>query len=232
MMAQDPDFDRISKKAHELWEAEGRPHGRDQDHWDQAREIIAIEDSQKDTLLPRDTGAEEPIEEAEEALRNLADFPNLTDQGENLLTSTDREPDLTATPSGKKGRMPKAEVPISDQPGIPPQPKRASAKPTKGDAAPKAASPKSSIKAEVPISDQPGIPPQPKRASAKPTKGDAAPKAASPKSSIKQAKPDPMPPAAAAQPKTASMPEAAKPEIVKPGRAAKKPAASAKEKTQ
>ena len=59
-MAQDPDHDRIAHKAHELWEAEGRPHGRDQDHWDQAREMVAIEDSQGDTLLPRDTSAGVP----------------------------------------------------------------------------------------------------------------------------------------------------------------------------
>ena len=51
-MAQDPDEERIRRKAHELWEAEGHPHGRDQDHWDQARELVAIEDSQASTLLP------------------------------------------------------------------------------------------------------------------------------------------------------------------------------------
>ena len=130
------DHDRIAAKAHELWEADGRPHGRDQDHWDQAREIIAVEDSQRDTLLPRDTGAQEPIEEPEAALRNLADMPNLTDQGENLLTSTDREPKLTATPSGRKGRMPKSEVPTSDQPGIPPKARRGKAAAPQSDAPP------------------------------------------------------------------------------------------------
>ena len=127
-MAQDPDHDRIAQKAHELWEADGRPHGRDQDHWDQAREMVAIEDSQADTLLPRDAGADTPIEEPAEALQNLGDMPNLTDQGENLLTSTDREPPLTATPSGRRGRMPKVEVPTSDQPGIAPKGRKSTAK--------------------------------------------------------------------------------------------------------
>ncbi len=124
-MAKDPDDERIRRKAHELWEADGRPHGRDQDHWIQAREIIAIEDSQGDTLLPRDTGAEEPVEDADEALRNLADFPNLTDQGENLLTSVDREPSFE---SGSAD-MPSVEVPISDQPGVPKKSRRAVTKP-------------------------------------------------------------------------------------------------------
>lgn len=123
-MGRDPDEERIRRKAHELWEADGRHHGRDADHWIQAKEIIAIEDSQASTLLPRDTGAEEPIEDADEALRNLADFPNLTDQGENLLTSVDREPSFAGD-----GTIPAVEVPTSDQPGIPPKPKRASSKP-------------------------------------------------------------------------------------------------------
>jgi hypothetical protein len=91
-MAQDPDEDRIRRKAHELWEAEGHPHGRDLDHWTQAREIIAIEDSQASTLLPRETGAEEPIEPAV-AIDSLGDVPNLTDQGKDPLTDTSREHD-------------------------------------------------------------------------------------------------------------------------------------------
>ncbi|GGH18345.1 hypothetical protein GCM10007036_20440 [Alsobacter metallidurans] len=33
---------RIRVRAHEIWMNEGRPHGRDQDHWDQAfRELSA-----------------------------------------------------------------------------------------------------------------------------------------------------------------------------------------------
>ena len=32
---------RIQQRAYELWENEGRPHGREQDHWQQAeREIM------------------------------------------------------------------------------------------------------------------------------------------------------------------------------------------------
>jgi hypothetical protein len=139
-MAGESDEDRIRRKAHELWEAEGRPHGRDSDHWTQAREIIAIEDSEKDTLLPRDYGSGETIEEPDEALRNLADFPNLTDQGENLLTSTDREP----------GGMASVEVPISDQPGVPAKRSRAG-----GGAAKKPATPKSSSKPAQPVSAAP-----------------------------------------------------------------------------
>ena len=126
---RDPDEDRIRAKAHELWLADGQPHGRDEEHWVQAREIIAIQDSQGDTLLPAATGAEDPVEPADEALRNLADFPNLTDQGENLLTSTDRETTQTTANPGGKGTMPSVEVPTSDQPGIPSDKAKTSVKP-------------------------------------------------------------------------------------------------------
>lgn len=32
--------ERIRRRAHELWESEGRPHGRDADHWTQAEAEI------------------------------------------------------------------------------------------------------------------------------------------------------------------------------------------------
>ncbi len=90
-MGHDPDEDRIRRKAHELWQAEGHPHGRDVDHWEQAREIVAIEDSYSSTLLPRDAGAVEPVESS--ALQEAgADVPGLTDQGEHDLTAVSREP--------------------------------------------------------------------------------------------------------------------------------------------
>lgn len=31
---------KITRRAHEIWEAEGRPHGRDQEHWRQAEAEI------------------------------------------------------------------------------------------------------------------------------------------------------------------------------------------------
>ena len=79
--ASDPDEERIRRKAYELWLAEGRPEGRDRDHWELARELIAIEDSQKTTLRPPPRQDEEPVEPPE-AFENQADVPGLTDQGE------------------------------------------------------------------------------------------------------------------------------------------------------
>jgi hypothetical protein len=33
--------DRIRAKAHDLWEADGRPEGKDRQHWEQAAKLIA-----------------------------------------------------------------------------------------------------------------------------------------------------------------------------------------------
>jgi hypothetical protein len=77
------DEDRIRRKAHELWEAEGRPEGRSDAHWTMAREIVANEDSYPGTLqpVPEDGAGAEPAEPAI-ALENQGDFPGLADQGE------------------------------------------------------------------------------------------------------------------------------------------------------
>jgi hypothetical protein len=36
--------ERIRAKAHDLWEADGKPEGRDRDHWEQAAELVQEEE--------------------------------------------------------------------------------------------------------------------------------------------------------------------------------------------
>ena len=36
--------DRIRAKAHDLWETDGRPEGRDRQHWEQAAKLVAEEE--------------------------------------------------------------------------------------------------------------------------------------------------------------------------------------------
>lgn len=69
---------RIRERAYRIWEEEGRPEGRAEDHWEQAKMIIALEDTQKTMLKPIQEPQAEPIE----AVENLGEFPTLTDQGE------------------------------------------------------------------------------------------------------------------------------------------------------
>lgn len=48
----DRTLERVRQRAYEIWEREGRPDGRAADHWDLAREEIAIEDGLGGTLRP------------------------------------------------------------------------------------------------------------------------------------------------------------------------------------
>lgn len=71
----------IRERAHRLWEEEGRPEGRAEDHWFQAKEIVALEEGRPETLLSVEETATAPVEPIE-ALVNTGEFPTLTDQGE------------------------------------------------------------------------------------------------------------------------------------------------------
>src|ERR1700719_1432722 len=42
---EDPEIDRVRTRAYEIWEREGRPHDRHQEHWRQAESEIANENS-------------------------------------------------------------------------------------------------------------------------------------------------------------------------------------------
>ncbi|HYZ21105.1 MAG TPA: DUF2934 domain-containing protein [Rhodopila sp.] len=84
---------RVRERAYLLWEAEGKPHGRDVEFWERARELVAMEESAGSGQLPnpqnepgsrRETGVEEA-----EVQQNLGEFPDrFTDQGEVRQTPT------------------------------------------------------------------------------------------------------------------------------------------------
>jgi Protein of unknown function (DUF2934) len=68
---------RIRERAFQIWEEEGRPQGRDKEHWELAKFIIAQQDGLAWTLEPATAPGPEPIE-------NQGEFPTLVDQGEGL----------------------------------------------------------------------------------------------------------------------------------------------------
>lgn len=71
--------DEIRARAYQLWEEEGRPEGRAEQHWFTAREALSVEENQDTTYRPIDSTPDvEPIE----AVENTGEFPALTDQGE------------------------------------------------------------------------------------------------------------------------------------------------------
>jgi hypothetical protein len=70
--------ERIRKRAHQIWEDEGRPEGRADMHWEKARILVAIEDD-RTSLVPVQPERPEPAE----VMENLGEFPTaLTDEGD------------------------------------------------------------------------------------------------------------------------------------------------------
>lgn len=77
---------RVRERAYKLWLEEGRPEGRADVHWEQALELVAIEDNFDLALklLPKknDIGLYgEPVEPLQPA-ENAGDTPTMVDQGE------------------------------------------------------------------------------------------------------------------------------------------------------
>ncbi|MFM2045073.1 MAG: hypothetical protein RLY86_3649 [Pseudomonadota bacterium] len=81
--------ERIRRKAHDIWEQEGRPEGRENEHWEMAAELVAQHDLSLGTLQPNPSNGgddtaprDQPVEPAFMA-ENMGDLPGLTDQGED-----------------------------------------------------------------------------------------------------------------------------------------------------
>lgn len=86
---------RVRERAYLLWEEDGRPHGRDREFWERARELIAIEDNPTAGQLPNPMTHPEQIpgvtvEEAE-IQQNYGETPDrFTDQGDRQETPAPR----------------------------------------------------------------------------------------------------------------------------------------------
>jgi Protein of unknown function (DUF2934) len=79
--------ERIRERAYRLWLEEGQPEGKASEHWERARELLALESDPEEGKESLDEGYNktgpwgEPVEEAS-ILENLGEFPTTTDQGE------------------------------------------------------------------------------------------------------------------------------------------------------
>lgn len=127
-LATDADYEhRVRERAYHLWEADGRPHGRDLEFWERARELIGMEESAGAGLLPNpqahpDAPAQTGVEEAE-LQENLGEFPGpLTDQGE------DRQVPMAVKRQPRTVGPAKAAVPGPTGDPTPPAKRRAPAK--------------------------------------------------------------------------------------------------------
>lgn len=107
--------ERIRRRAHELWESEGHPHGRDADHWAQAEAEIrgagALEPTEKVAGSRKKTGtskaAGKSTRAAAESLSEVANAP------------AEAQPDTAAPPKAKASAKPpdksKAAAPSEDR---------------------------------------------------------------------------------------------------------------------
>ncbi len=86
----DPDLRRmIEEEAYHLWKADGEPHGRSEEYWERARELVGIRiagptglEENPAAALDADPLHQETIEEAS-IQENLGEFPDrFADQGE------------------------------------------------------------------------------------------------------------------------------------------------------
>jgi hypothetical protein len=86
---------RIRERAYHLWEADGRPHGREREFWERAEVIVGIEENPTAGLLPNPMARPKAIpgvtvEEAE-IQENYGEIPGrLTDQGDRRATPKPR----------------------------------------------------------------------------------------------------------------------------------------------
>ena len=116
-LEDDPERERrVRDRAYHLWNDEGRPHGRHDEFWERARELVGMEESAGFGQLPnperagRDPAQREPVEEAF-LQENLGEFPGrFADQGESEPTPHARHDDRSAAeapkpmPARTKGR--------------------------------------------------------------------------------------------------------------------------------
>ena len=106
--------ERIRRRAHELWESEGHPQGRDADHWAQAEAEIrgssALEPTEKVAGSRKRTGTSKAsgksTRAAAESMSEVANAP------------TESQPDTAAPSKGKTSAKPpgksKAAAPSED----------------------------------------------------------------------------------------------------------------------
>ena len=78
---------RIRTRAYHLWEADGRPVGRDAEYWERARELDGMETHPDAAQLPNpmtdEQGPHLVVVEEASIQENLGEFPDrLADQGE------------------------------------------------------------------------------------------------------------------------------------------------------
>jgi hypothetical protein len=103
-LISDPEREnRVRARAYRLWEEEGRPHGRDVEFWERARELEAMEESAGSGQVP----VAPPRPDEAEIEENLGEFPGpMTDQGDREQTPAPVRRAPRGTGRRKRGKSP------------------------------------------------------------------------------------------------------------------------------
>ena len=81
--ADEPWEERVRRKAYELWQEEGGPHGRAEDHWRIAASWWARRSPKAAPTCPTARPTTDALPEEAALLDNLGEFPDLADQGQD-----------------------------------------------------------------------------------------------------------------------------------------------------
>jgi DUF2934 family protein len=101
--------ERIRERAYRLWLEEGQPEGKASEHWEKARELLALESDPEEGKEKPDEGHNnagpwgEPVEEAS-ILENQGEFPTTTDQGEQQSPKKPKAATMKRRPSVSRKR--------------------------------------------------------------------------------------------------------------------------------
>jgi hypothetical protein len=102
-LSVDPEREhRVRERAYLMWESDGKPHGRDVEYWERARELVSTEEGAGSGLPPNPRNAmEAPVGTAAKVKETLEAFPDrLGDPGE-----------VKTTPAPKRKSRAKAKKP-------------------------------------------------------------------------------------------------------------------------
>ena len=97
-----PDDERIRQRAYEIWEREGRPHGRDAEHWRRAVEELATARADPDTQEVPATRVRGPaqLEQPPSAPSDAAGSSSQAGQGDMGDVPAAPSPDPQSDPLG------------------------------------------------------------------------------------------------------------------------------------
>ncbi len=110
-----PSHADIAQRAHQIWESEGRPHGRDQDHWHRAEREILGADKAKDARPADLRGAEQNSRQTEAASLGRPGHPAAPSMTQAAASTTKRAQQAPGSQPASKSAQSQAGEPAGNK---------------------------------------------------------------------------------------------------------------------